>query len=71
MTLWTMKPTIRKRAERQLAERERGADREPLAEVVQPDPDRDERRQRDPSERALRSRCPRAENRCETNVSAR
>ena len=32
-------------AERQLAERERRADREPLAEVVQPDADGDEQRQ--------------------------
>ena len=35
VTLWIMKPTIRKRAERELAERERRADREPFAEVVQ------------------------------------
>ena len=48
--LWTMKPTIEKRPERELAERERRADREPFAEVVQADPDRDERRERDPAD---------------------
>jgi hypothetical protein len=39
------------RSERKLAEGDRGADCQPLAEVVQPDPGRHERRQRDALER--------------------
>ena len=45
--LWTMKPTIRNEPSVSCAEGERRPDREPLAEVVDADPDRDEQRERD------------------------
>jgi hypothetical protein len=44
-------PDDQERAKRELAEGDRGADRQPFAEVVQPDPDCDERRQRNALER--------------------
>jgi hypothetical protein len=45
-----MKPTM-ERAELELADRERGADSESLAEVVQADPDRDQQREVNPLQR--------------------
>ena len=49
VTLWIMKPTMRNVPSCELAERERAADREPFAEVVDADADRDEQRKRHPT----------------------
>ena len=72
VTLWTMKPTMRNVPSASSPNANDDADREPLAEVVQADPDRDERREREARRaRVAPARRCAAENRVETQVSAR
>ena len=68
VTLWTMNPTIRNDPSASSPSANDDADREPFAEVVHADPDRDQRRERDAAEPPPG---PRAEKRRETQVSPR